>query len=59
MQYNHSNHRLSAGGTVSAIPAAFRKVNVEINYQSATAERIRTQQFKRNVVQKSDSTTYF
>lgn len=44
---------------MSAIPAAFRRVNVEINYQSATAERIKTQQFKRNVVQKSDSTTYF
>lgn len=46
MQYNHSSPRLTAGGTVTAIPAAFRRVNVEFNYQSANDEGIKTQQVK-------------
>lgn len=46
MQYNLSSPALTAGGTVTAIPAAFRRVNVEINYQSVNAGGIKTQQVK-------------
>lgn len=46
MQYNLSSPVLTAGGTVTAIPAAFRRVNVEINYQSVNAGGIKTQQVK-------------
>lgn len=41
MQYNHGSTRLTAGGTVTAIPAAFRRVNAEINCQSVNAGGIK------------------
>lgn len=46
MQCIESSRRLPADGTVTAIPAAFRRVNVEINYQSVNAGVIKTQQVK-------------
>ena len=46
MEYNHSSPRLTADGTVTAILATFRRVNVEINYQSVYAGGIKTQQVK-------------
>lgn len=46
MQCIESSRRLPADGTVTAIPAAFGRVNVEINYQSVNAGVIKTQQVK-------------
>jgi len=56
--WSQSSPRLTAGGTVTAIPAAFRRGEVEISYQSANPAGIKTQGSRRNVVQKSDSTSY-
>lgn len=43
---NLSSPTLAAGGVVTAIPAAFRRVNMEINYQSVNAGGMKTQQVK-------------
>lgn len=49
----------TAGGTVTAILAAFRRVNVQINYQSVNAGGIKTQQVKEKCSSEKHSTTYF